>query len=51
VDVKGADLIDVNAMHATGVPAFVLKDVTDFGVRLSRTVPDTKVENARAKVF
>jgi len=50
-DVQGADLINVNAMHAAGVPAFVLKDVSDFAVRLSRTVPDTRVEGAKTKSF
>ncbi|MDE3165113.1 MAG: glycoside hydrolase family 28 protein [Acidobacteriota bacterium] len=50
-DVEGADLIAVNARHAADVPAFTLKNVTDFLLRLSRTAPDTRVESAKAKSF
>ena len=49
--VQGADLSDVNAMHAAGVPAFLLKDVSDFGVHLSRTAPDTRVEKPKGTSF
>ncbi|HTZ76163.1 MAG TPA: glycoside hydrolase family 28 protein [Candidatus Aquilonibacter sp.] len=43
-DVQGADFFNVRADLASGVPAFVLKDVEDFNVHLSRPTPDTHID-------
>jgi polygalacturonase len=50
-DVHGADLHSVNGMHATGIPTFVLKDVSDLWLRASRTLPDTHIDSVTQKVF
>jgi polygalacturonase len=42
--VQGADFFNVRADLADGVPAFVLKNVEDFNVHLSRPTPDTHVD-------
>jgi polygalacturonase len=43
-EVSGASFIHVQAQHATHVPTFVLKNVENFGVYLSRPVADTQLE-------
>ncbi len=39
-DVQGAEFHDVRAQKATGVPTFVVEDVTDFETLHTRSVPD-----------
>jgi hypothetical protein len=39
-DVAGADFVHVKAQLATGTPTFVLKNVKDFSINLSRPIPD-----------
>ena len=48
-DVKGADFFHINAQHAPGVSVFALKDVKDFNVLWSKSVPNTKLETAASK--
>jgi len=43
-DVKGASFINVKAPHATGVPTFILNDVTNFKTIDCGTLPDKKIE-------
>ncbi|HWW76710.1 MAG TPA: glycosyl hydrolase family 28 protein, partial [Pyrinomonadaceae bacterium] len=50
-DVRGAAFTNVAAQKAADVPTFVLKNVEDFAVRLSRPVPDTRVEQTESKRF
>jgi polygalacturonase len=50
-EVNGASLIHVQAQHAAHVPTFVLKNVEDFGVYLSRPVPDTQLEKVDQKAL
>jgi polygalacturonase len=50
-DVRGATFTGVAAQKVEGVPTFVLKNVEDFSVRLSRPVPDTRVERTESKRF
>jgi polygalacturonase len=45
-DVKGASFINVKAPHKEGVPAFILKNVTDFRTVLCGTLPDKKIDKA-----
>ena len=40
-DVQGADFVHLKLQHAPEVPAFKLENVQDFGVHLSRPIPDT----------
>jgi polygalacturonase len=44
-DVQGADFLHVKAQREPGVAVFVLKKTADFGVYLSRPVPDTYLES------
>jgi polygalacturonase len=44
-DVKGANFSNVRAAKAANVPVFALKDVDDFDVRASRSVPDTHIDH------
>jgi hypothetical protein len=48
-DVKGADFFRVRAQRATGVPTFVLNNVTDFSAQQCGPVPDTRLEHIEAK--
>ncbi|HZR29064.1 MAG TPA: glycoside hydrolase family 28 protein [Terriglobales bacterium] len=50
-DVKGAEFNLVKAQHAPQVPTFSLKDVTDFSLFHSGSLPDTKLENVKEKQF
>ncbi len=50
-DVQGADFLNIKAQKTADVPTFVLKNVADFNVRLSRPVPDTHVERTEQKKF
>jgi polygalacturonase len=43
-DVHGAEFIHVKSDQAAGVPAFSLKNVSDFNIYLSRPIPDTHLE-------
>jgi polygalacturonase len=43
-DVQGSDFFNVRADLADGVPAFVLNNVGDFNVHLSRPTPDTHID-------
>jgi polygalacturonase len=45
--VTHADFNNLKAKHASGVPSFILKDVTAFESWHSRDIPDTRLENAR----
>jgi polygalacturonase len=47
--VAHADFNNVKAQHAPGVPAFVLKEITDFATWHSRGIPDTRIDNAKEK--
>lgn len=48
-DVQGAHLVHVKAARAPGVPYFVLKNVEDFSVHLSKPVADTELEKVAQK--
>ena len=49
-DVKAVDFFHVNAQRAgDNAPTFVLKNVSDFSITASRTVPDTRLERAEQK--
>ena len=50
-DVRTATFLGVAAQKAADVPTFVLKNVEDFNVRNSRSVPDTHVERTEMKRF
>jgi hypothetical protein len=50
-DVKGADFFRVRAQRATGVPTFVLNNVTDFSAQQCGPVPDTRLEHVESKKF
>ncbi|HJQ31659.1 MAG TPA: glycoside hydrolase family 28 protein [Pyrinomonadaceae bacterium] len=50
-DVRTATFTGVAAQKTADVPTFVLKNVEDFAVRLSRPVPDTRVEKTESKRF
>jgi hypothetical protein len=50
-DVKGAEFNLVKAQHASGVPIFSLKDVTDFSLFHTASLPDTKLEQVKEKQF
>ena len=45
-DVKGASFINVKASHKEGVPAFILKNVTDFSTFQCGSIPDKKIDKA-----
>ena len=49
IGVTRADFNNVKAQHATGVPALVLKDVTDFESWHSHGIPDTQIDNTKEK--
>jgi polygalacturonase len=44
-DVQGADFFRVRTTYTENVPTFVLNDVNDFGVHLSKHVPDSNFEH------
>ena len=50
-DVSGAEFNRLKADHAPAVPTFVLKNVTDFALRQSLTMPDTILKTAADKSF
>jgi polygalacturonase len=50
-DVEGVEFNRVKAAHAASVPTFVLKNVTDFALRQSLTMPDTILKTAANKSF
>ena len=50
-DVSDVELHDIKSEHAPDVPTFVLKDVRNFSVRHSDSVPDTKVKETELKSF
>ncbi len=50
-DVKGAEFNLVKAQHAPAVPTFSLKDVTDFSLFHSGSLPDLKLESVKEKQF
>jgi polygalacturonase len=50
-DVSGVDMIHVGAQRAPDVPTFVLKNVEDFSIHLSRPVPDTHLDKVEQKVL
>ena len=50
-DVIGADFVHVKLQHAPNVPAFALKDIEDFGVNISRPIPDTYIEKAHQRAL
>jgi hypothetical protein len=50
-DVLGVDMIHVVAQRAPDVPTFVLKNVEDFSIHLSRPIPDTHLDKVEQKVL
>jgi hypothetical protein len=50
-DVKGAAFNLVKAQGTSGVPAFRLKNVTDFSLFHSEGLPDTQLSQAPAEEF
>jgi len=48
-NVQDADFFRIQAPQATGVPEFVLRDVSDFSVQNCTGVADTKLKNAGDK--
>jgi polygalacturonase len=49
--VQGADLQHIKAQKVQGVPTFVLKDVKDFSLINSGTIPDAKLTDIANKEF
>jgi hypothetical protein len=45
-DVRGANLMNVRAVHGDGVPSFVLKNVSDFRTINCGILPDKKIDKA-----
>jgi len=50
-DVIGADFVHVKLQHAPKIPTFTLKNVEDFGVNISRPLPDTYIEKAEQRTL
>jgi polygalacturonase len=50
-DVKGASFINVKAPHATDVPTFILKNVTDFKTAACGILPDKNIEKTETLNF
>ncbi|HLQ50667.1 MAG TPA: glycoside hydrolase family 28 protein [Terriglobales bacterium] len=50
-DVKGAEFNLVKAQHAPQTPIFSLKEVKDFSLFHSGSLPDTKLESVKEKQF
>jgi polygalacturonase len=48
-DVHGVDLFNVRFPRTANVPGFVLKEVSHFGIALSRPLPDTFLENVESR--
>ena len=49
--VQGADLQHLKAQKMPGVPTFVLKEVKDFSLLNSGSLPDTKLTAVAQKEF
>jgi polygalacturonase len=50
-DVKGVEFNLVKAQHAPDVPIFSLKDVADFSLFHTASLPDTKLDRVKEKQF
>jgi polygalacturonase len=50
-EVQGADLFRIKTTQAPNVPTFVLKNVEDFKVGQTNSVPDTHLEKAENKTL
>jgi polygalacturonase len=50
-DVHGVDFIHIKAAHTPDVPTFVLNNVEDFNVYLSKPLPDTQWERVEQKAL
>ncbi len=50
-DVHDAEFHRASARKSSGVPTFVLRNVTEFRAVHSRPIPDTYVRSAKLKVF
>ena len=48
-DVSDIDVIHLKAQRAADVPSFVLRNVEDFSIYLSRPIPDTHLEKVEEK--
>ncbi|MGH9401742.1 MAG: rhamnogalacturonidase [Terriglobia bacterium] len=48
-DVEGADFLRIKAQRAAGAPVFALNKVEDFGIDLSRPLPNTYLERVEQK--
>ena len=48
-NVNGAEFIHVKAQREAGVPAFVLKNVSDFSIQQSWPLPDQRLERVDAR--
>ena len=50
-DVRGIEFHGLRAQKAPGVPTFVLRDVEEFGLALSRPLPDKYVKSVARESF
>ncbi len=50
-DVEGANFIHVKAQHAADAPTFLLKNVGDFSIYLSKPIADTQLEKVEQKTL
>jgi hypothetical protein len=50
-DVTGVDFLHVKAQHATGVPAFNLRNVVNFSTHQCWPLPDMRLDRVDAKTF
>ena len=50
-DVEAGDFFRIKVQPEAGVPAFALKNVTDFSISQSAPVPDTKLSQAQDKTL
>ena len=50
-DVAGIDFLNVRGQHASDVPTFSLKNVTNFSLQQSWPLPDTRLDRVDVKKF
>jgi len=48
-EVRGADFFQIKAPSASGAPIFSLRNVRDFSVARSKSVPDTEIASTEEK--
>ena len=49
IDVQRADLRNIKATHASGVPTFVLRDIAEFSLQQSQPLPDLTIEREKLR--